>query len=116
MEDKTMNNRVKTILATVENKSTVLPATNQIEQVEKAAKEIINQKIKENQTVQKEIQNYDTFIEKLKKNQVVLVNNTTVTANLKTPILTIDSTTKTMLQAQENPTKTYLDLNKKMVQ
>jgi len=116
LEDKTMNNRVKTILATVENKSTVLPATNQIEQVEKAAKEIINQKIKENQTVQKEIQNYDTFIEKLKKNQVVLVNDTTVTANLKTPILTIDSATETMLQSQENPTKTYLDLNKKMVQ
>ena len=111
-----MNNRVKTILATVENKSTVLPATNQIEQVEKAAKEIINQKIKENQTVQKEIQNYDTFIEKLKKNQIVLVDDTTTTANLKTPILTIDSATKTMLQSQENPTKTYLDLNKRMVQ
>jgi len=30
-----MNDRVKTILATVENKSTILPATSQIEQAEK---------------------------------------------------------------------------------
>ena len=111
-----MNNRVKTILATIENTSTVLPATDQIQQVEKTAKEIINQKIKENQTVEKEIQNYDNFIKKLKKDQIVLVDETTTTAQLKTPILTIDSTTKTLLQSQEDPTKTYLDLNKKMVQ
>jgi len=61
-----MNNRVKTILATVENNSTIQPATSQIQQVEQAAKNIINSKIKENQTVEKEIQDYDVFIKKLK--------------------------------------------------
>ncbi|MEI8009097.1 MAG: hypothetical protein WCI00_07105 [bacterium] len=50
-----MSDRVKTILATVENKSTVLPATDQIQQVEKDAQSIINGKIQENKQLQKEI-------------------------------------------------------------
>ena len=92
-----MNDRVKTILATVENKSTILPATNQIQQVEKAAQDIINSKIKENQALQKEIKDYDTFIKKLQDNPVVLVDEKTTSASLKTPILTIDSTTNNIL-------------------
>ena len=111
-----MNNRVKTILATVENNSTIQPATSQIQQVEQAAKNIINSKIKENQTVEKEIQDYDVFIKKLKDNVIELVDNKTTSATLTTPILTIDSATKNILSSQEDPTKTYLDLNKRMVQ
>ena len=111
-----MNDRVKTILATVENKSTISPATSQIENVEKAAQGMIENKIKENQTVQKEIQNYDSFIKKIQGNQLALVSDATLSASLKTPILTIDAHTKNILQSQEDPTKTYLTLNKNMVQ
>ena len=42
-----MNDNVKVILATIENKSTILPATKQIQEVETAAKGIINKKIQE---------------------------------------------------------------------
>jgi len=111
-----MNDRVKTILATVENKSTVLPATDQIQQVEKAAQSIINGKIQENKQLQKEIWDYNTFIKKIENNQTVLVDDTTLSTSLTTPLLTIDSPTKNILQTQEDPTKTYLDLNKRMVQ
>ena len=111
-----MNNRVKTILATVENKSTVSPATSQIHQVEQAAQGIIDQKRKENETMEKEIKDYDTFIKKLKGDNVILVDSKTISTTLKTPILTIDSPTRNILQSQEDPTKTYLNLNKKMVQ
>jgi hypothetical protein len=104
------------ILATVENKSTILPATQQIQQVEAAAKSIINDKIQENKQTQKEIQEYDKFIKKIQNNTTVLVDEKTTTASLKTPILSIDAATKNILQSQEDPTKTYLDLNKKMVQ
>lgn len=107
---------MKTILATVENKSTVLPATDQIQQVERAAKEIINTKIKENNTLQKEIKDYDNFIRSIRDDTIVLVKNTTISTSLKAPILTIDAATRNILQTQEDPTKTYLDLNKKMVQ
>jgi Zn-dependent metalloprotease len=111
-----MNDRVKNILATVENKSTILPATSQIQQVEKAAQSIINKKIKENQTVQKEIQNYDKFIKNLENNPISLVSDETLSTSLSTPLLTIDSPTKNILQSQEDPNKTYLTLNKRMVQ
>jgi hypothetical protein len=111
-----MNDKVKIILATVENKSTIVPATQEIQQVEAIAKDIINKKIEENQTLQNEIQDYDTFIQKFKTDQIILVSNETTTTSLKTPILKIDSVTKNILQSQENPTKTYLDLNKRMVQ
>lgn len=114
--DKKMSDRVKTILATVENKSTILPATTQIQQVEKTAKGIIDTKIQENAVLQKEIQNYDNFIKNIRDKNIVLVDNKTISTSLKAPILTIDSATKNILQAQEDPTKTYLDLNKKMVQ
>lgn len=116
LTDKTMNDRVKTILATVENKSTILPATSQIQQVEKAAQGIIEKNIKENQTLQKEVSEYDEFIKKLQNNPIALVDDKTLSVSLKTPILTIDSPTKNILQSQEDPTKTYLSLNKRMVQ
>lgn len=111
-----MNDRVKMILATVENKSNILPATKQIQDVEKAAKAIINKKIDENKQTQKDIQNYDTFIKKIQGNDIVLVDDKTTSVNLKTPLLTIDASTKHILQAQEDPNKTYLNINKKMVQ
>ena len=114
--DKKMNDQVKMILATVENRSTILPASKQIEQVEKAARGIIDSKIKENQSLENDIQNYDKFINKLKNNDIVLVDEKTTSASLKTPLLTIDSTTKNILQSQEDPTKTYLSLNQRMVQ
>jgi len=114
--DKEMHDRVKRILATVENKSTILPATDQIQQVETTAKGIINTKIQENKTLQKEIRNYDTFIKNIRNDSLALVKDETLTTSLKTPILTIDSATKNILQSQEDPTKTYLSLNKKMVQ
>jgi len=114
--DKKMNDRVKLILATVENKSTISPATQEIEQVETAAKGIINTKIQENKQLQKEIQDYDKFIKKVQNNKTVLVDEKTMSTSLKSPILHIDSATKNILQSQEDPTKTYLDLNKKMVQ
>jgi len=114
--DKAMNNRVKTIVAMVENKSTISPATAQIQQVEKAAQGIIKNKIEENKILGNEIKDYDTFIKKLQNNPIALVADKTFTASLKTPILTIDTPTKNILQAQEDPNKTYLSLNKRMVQ
>jgi hypothetical protein len=115
LTDKKMNDRVKTILATVENKSTVLPATEQINQVEATAKGIINDKIKEHKKLENEIKDYDNFIKKLKSNDVILVADKTESVSLKTPLLTIDGTTKNILQAQEDPTKTYLAINQRMV-
>jgi len=113
--DKAMNNKVKTILATIENKSTVLPATKQIQQVEKAAQGIIDEKMKENQIMEKEISEYDSFIEKLKDNQISLVADKNISAILTTPLLTIDAPSRNILQSQEDPTKTYLTLNQSMV-
>lgn len=111
-----MSNRVKTILATVENKSTILPASKQIQEVETAAQNIINQKIQENKTTQQQLKSYDTFIKNLRTKETILVADTTTTTSLKTPILTIDSATKTILANQEDPNKTYLTLNQKMVE
>jgi len=88
--DKKMNDRVKTILATVENKSTILPATDQIQAVEKAAKDIINKKIQENKQVQKEMEQYDTFIKNLQDKTTVLVSDETISATLSSPLLTMD--------------------------
>ncbi|MCX6825442.1 MAG: VCBS repeat-containing protein [candidate division SR1 bacterium] len=116
LEDKNMNNRVKTILATVDNKSMILPATSQIQQVEKEAKGIISKKIKENQNLSNDIKNYDTFIKTIQNNEVALVAEKTLSTSLKSPLLTIDSPTKNILQSQEDPNKSYLSLNKRMVQ
>lgn len=111
-----MNDRIKTILATVENKSNILPATRQIQEVEAAAKSIIDKKIQENKDIQTEMKEYDKFIKKILNDQIVLVDAKTTSASLKTPILLLDAPTKKILQSQEDPTKTYLALNKNMVQ
>src|SRR5574344_1873768 len=76
---------------------------------------MIDKKIKENQTIQKEIREYDKFIKKMKENEVVLVSDTKESASFTTPLLTIDAPTKNILQSQEDPTKTYLTLNQSMV-
>jgi DNA repair exonuclease SbcCD ATPase subunit len=116
LTDKAMNDRVKTILATVENTSTITPATQQIQEVENAAQGIIQKQIEKNKERQKEVEDYDNFIEKLKSDDVVLVDDDTISAKLTTPLLTIDTHTQNILQSQEDPTKTYLNLNKKMVE
>jgi hypothetical protein len=113
--DKAMNDKVTTILATVENKANILPATKQIQQVQKAAQSIIDDQQKENETLQKEISDYDSFIKKIQDQTIVLVDDKKISASLSTPLLTIDATTKTILSSQEDPTKTYLTLNQKMV-
>lgn len=74
LTDKTMNDRVKTIIATVDNVSTIKPATKQIEEVRSAAQGIIDEKRKENLKIEQQIQDYDTFIKKLKNDEVVLVD------------------------------------------
>jgi hypothetical protein len=76
---------------------------------------MIDKKIKENQTIQKEIKEYDNFIKKMKNDQTVLVANTEESASFKTQLLTIDAPTKNILSSQEDPTKTYLTLNQTMV-
>lgn len=116
LTDKAMNDRVKTILATVENSSKIAPATQQIQEVAQAAQGIITKQKQKNQERMEEIQSYDSFIEKFKENEIVLVDEDTVSAKLTAPLLTIDSHTKSILQSQEDPTKTYLNLNKKMVE
>lgn len=45
-----------------------------------------------------------------------MVADNTASASLKAPLMTIDTHTKTILQSQEDPTKTYLALNQRMVQ
>ncbi len=115
LTDKSMYNKVHTILAMIENNATILPATKEIQQVENISKGIIQQTIKEHKALQEQIKNYDKFI-KAHKDNIVLVDEKTSSTQLKAPILTIDSTTKNILQSQEDPTKTYLTLNKKMVQ
>lgn len=84
-----MHDNVKTILATIENKSTILPANTQIEQVEKASKKIINEKIQENKDLQKQIKNYDSFIKGF-RDKTILVDAKTTSANFSAPLLTID--------------------------
>lgn len=114
--DKKTNDKVENILAIVENKSTITPATKQIENVRDTANSIINQKREENKQLEKDLQDYDKFLKKLKGDDIVLVDDTTESVSLKTPLLTIDTPTKNILKSQEDPTKTYLTLNKKMVQ
>jgi len=89
LTDKKMHDNVKTILATIENKSTILPANDQIEQVEKASKKIINEKIQENKDLQKQIKNYDSFIKSF-RDKTILVDAKTTSANFSAPLLTID--------------------------
>ena len=114
--DKKMNDRVKTITATIEHKATVQPATKQLQEVEQAAKNIIDKKIQENKDIQEKIKDYGTFIKDIEDNQTVLVDEKSESVSLKAPLLTIDTPTKNVLDNQEDPTKTYLDLNKRMVQ
>lgn len=116
MTDKKMSDRVSKILATIENTSTVLPATQQLQTIEKAAKSMIGQKIKENKELEKRVKQYDSFIKSIQNDPIVLVDDTTTSATFSAPLLTMDDPTKNILQSQEDPTKTYLDLNKRMVQ
>lgn len=114
--DKKMNDRVKGILATVEQRSSIQPATKEMQEVEKAAKSIIDKKIEENRMIQEDMKDYESFLKKIQENQTVLVDDKSESVSLKTPVLTIDASSKNVLDAQENPDKTYLDLNKRLVQ
>jgi hypothetical protein len=116
ISDKKTNNNIKRILAIADNQAKILPATKEIEQVEKVAQKILDDKIQENKKIQAQIKNYDTFIQQFKDEKIVLVSNKTITSKLMTPLLKIDTATKKIIQSQEDPTKTYLTINKQLVE
>ncbi len=114
--DKVTNDQVKNILAIVDNQSTVTPNINGIETVKKAATNIIKKNRDEQLKIQEQLKDYDNFIKNLEATNIVLVNDTNEKVELKTNILDIDNYSKNILDMQEDPTKTYLDLNKNMVE
>jgi hypothetical protein len=114
--DKTTNDQVKNILAIVDNQSTVTPNINGIETVKKAAINIIKKNRDEQLKIQEQLKDYDNFIKNLEATNIVLVNDTNEKVELTTNILDIDNYSKNILDIQEDPTKTYLDLNKNMVE
>jgi len=117
--DTNANDKITKILAIADNKSNILPATKEIEQVEQAAQKMIENTIQENKKMQEAIKDYDSFIKQFKEdNDIVLVKNdsTKNTTKFMTPIMKIDAPTKHILDTQEDPTKTYLSLNKQMVE
>ena len=110
-----MQTKVKTILATIENKSSISPATKELHNIQHAAQTMIDQSIQANKQTEKDIMEYDTFIQNLKEQKTVLVANTTNATTLTSPLLHIDNHSKTIIQNQEDPNKSYLSLNKTMV-
>lgn len=103
-------------MAIVDNQSTVTPNINGIETVKKAATNIIKKNRDEQLKIQEQLKDYDNFIKNLEATNIVLVNDTNEKVELKTNILDIDNYSKNILDMQEDPTKTYLDLNKNMVE
>lgn len=113
--DKVIHEKAKTLISIIDTKSNIQPATTEIENIKNTAQSIIQETQKENQELQNKIKDYDTFIRSLQADKIVLVSQNTTTTQLKSPLLKIDTASKTILKNQEDPTKTYLALNKTMV-
>lgn len=103
---------IQNIIQTISADSKVTPANKEINDAQRVTQGLINEKRKEVQKLSKEIQNYDTFISKLQKDNVQLVKEETTTLNISTPLMKLPQATKDIISSQEDPSKTYLDLNK----
>jgi hypothetical protein len=62
-----------------------------------------------------EVKSYDTFIKKVEANTVKLVSANNLQTSISAPLITMNESTKQMIASQESPTKTYIALNKTLV-
>ena len=115
LQDKKTQNEVQNILAIANNTSDVKAANKEISEIEQTAQKIIKNLQKENKNIQDKIKNYDNFINEIKEQNISLVAQNETSTILTTPLFTIDNTSKQILHSQEDPTQSYLSLNKKMV-
>lgn len=113
--DKVMHEKAKKLVSMIDTKSNIQPATAEIQQIQDTAQQMIQQSQEDNKSIQTKIKEYDKFIRSLPTEKIVLVNQQQSSTQLNTPLFKIDSASKTILKNQEDPVKTYLTLNKTMV-
>lgn len=114
--DKKTVNAIQNILQTIASDSKVTPAKKEIDEAERTTQTLINDKRKEIDTLSRRIEKYDTFISDLKKDTIQLVKDETTSLSISTPLMKLPQETKNRISLQEDPTKTYLDLNKWLIQ
>ena len=110
-----MHEKAKKLVSMIDTKSNIQPATAEIQQIQDTAQQMIQQSQEDNKSIQTKIKEYDKFIRSLPTEKIVLVNQQQSSTQLNTPLFKIDSASKTILKNQEDPVKTYLTLNKTMV-
>jgi prophage antirepressor-like protein len=103
---------IQNIIQTISADSKVTPANKEINDAQRVTQDLINDKRKEVQELSRKVQNYDAFISNLQKDNVQLVKEETTTLNISTPLMKLPQATKEIISSQEDPSKTYLDLNK----
>jgi hypothetical protein len=110
-QDKELLSKIDDIYRTINADRTVTPATKELDQAKAQADGIIAQKQSEVDQIEKNILDYDTFINDLSKQQIQLVKKDDFSATISAPLIKGNPTTEDMISKQEDPTKTYLALN-----
>lgn len=116
-QNKKILSQIETIKWTINADSKVTAASKEIKQAKAIADSMVNQKQQEIKNIQDQVKDYDQFITDIQKNQIQLVSqNENMQTTISTPLININETTKQLLANQEAPEKTYIALNKSLVQ
>jgi septal ring factor EnvC (AmiA/AmiB activator) len=115
-QDKKLLSKIDDIFWTINADSTIAPATKELKSAKAQADGIIAEKKKEVDEIQKQIKEYDTFINTLEKNKIQLVKQDDLTTTISSPLIKGNTSTQQLINSQENPDTTYLALNKSLVQ
>jgi len=115
--DKKTFDQANNILAIINTPANVNPTIEKIKNIENQAQTIIHDKQKEIQAIESQIQNdYPWFIKDIINSDIKLVkDDDKINVTLSSPIFAINPSTKAIIANQDNPAKTYLEINKWMV-
>ena len=110
--DKKTVNSIQNIIQTISADSKATPASKEINDAQRVTQKLINEKRQEIDSLSKRVQQYDSLVSDLKKDDIQLVKDNTMALNISTPLMKLPQKTKDIISSQEDPGKTYLDLNK----
>jgi len=115
-QDKKILSQINIIKRTIDADSKVTPANKEIQQAKTIADNIIRQKRNELEDIVDQVKDYDQFVSDLEKNQIQLVSEKEhIKTTISTPLIKIKESTRQLIAQQEAPDKTYLALNKDLV-
>lgn len=115
VDDPDIQKDIWKINSVLQKPAVVIPATKELQSIQKEIQTILIKKQKEISELTKTVSSYDRFVAQLKRNDIALVDDDRIEISFASPLFTTNKETYDLIEQQESPFKAYMDTNATLV-